>query len=301
MSGQFKRRRRRKVDGVQIVATILAIVFTAIVFIPFWTAVVTSFDTTAGAAKSPFALIPGEFTLENYQYLFERNGRTLLIAYKGSIIVTVGTTVLCIVMQTMCAYGFSRKFPGKKFFFMMLVVTMFFGGGLIPTYLLYKNLGLLNTYWAVIIAGLVNPSTIIIMKNGFESVPMDLQEAAMMDGATELTIFARVMLPLQKPLIASFSLFAIVGNWNIWYWPMLVFSGGGDKTVLQLFLKGIVNNLDVSSKYSDSGVGLGEIIIQYSEGIKMAAVFVVMAPIMIIYPFLQKYFAKGIMVGAVKM
>ena len=150
----------------------------------------------------------------------------------------------------------------------------------------------------MVLLGLVSAYNVIIMKNGFESAPVDLQDAAMIDGANDIQIFWKVMLPLQKPLIATFALFNAVGYWNTWYWPLILLNGN-NKTVLQLFLRSLVNNMSFMnhSKASMSA----DLTSSFSQGIKMAAVFVTMLPIMLVYPFLQKYFVKGIMVGAVKM
>ena len=289
------KKRRKKWDGVQIWSTVLLTVFIAVILIPFWNAVVISLETARAYSLHPASLIPMEFTLNNYKEIFAK-GSALLLAYKGTLITTVFGTAAGMTVSILAAYAFSRPFPGKKFFFRIMVFTMFFGGGLVPTYMLYRNLGLLNTYAGVVIVSLVSVYNILIMKNGFEETPAELQEAAMIDGANDLVIFGRVMLPLQKPLIATFTLFTIVGYWNNWYWPMLMLTKG-DKNVLQLFLRNIVNqtilkNMDGASMAAEQQ--------QFAQGIKMASVFVVMLPIMVVYPFLQKYFTKGILLGAVK-
>lgn len=283
--------KRKKMDGVQIVSTILILLLTIIVFIPFWNVVVISLETADAAAKYPFSWIPMEFTLDNYAELTKRSAG-LLKSYKVTIKMTFLGTVIGMAITVMGAYGFSRKFPGKKLMFRLALFTMFFGGGLVPTYLQYRDMNLLNIYGCVII-GLVSVYNVIIMKNGFESVPMDLQEAAMIDGAHDMLIFYKVMLPLQKPLIATFSLFTIVGYWNSWYWPM-IFTTGENATVLQLFLRNILSSVNSSMEMSGTRM-------VYGYGVRMASVFMVMLPVMVVYPFLQKYFTKGIMVGAVKM
>lgn len=284
---------KKKMDGVQIVSTAAVLLLTIIVFIPFWNAVVISFETSSAAAKYPFSWIPKDFTLDNYKELFGK-GTSLLKSYWMTLKITFWGTLLGMAISVMGAYGFSRNFPGKKLFFRLAMFTMFFGGGLVPTYLQYRNMGLLNEYGCIII-GLVSVYNVIIMKNGFESVPMDLQEAAMLDGAHDMQIFYKVMLPLQKPLIATFSLFTIVGYWNSWYWPMILMTNA-DASVLQLFLRKILNSVD-----SEMAGAIAASKLSYATGMKMASIFLVMFPVMVIYPFLQKYFTKGIMVGAVKM
>lgn len=285
-----------KADRVQITSIVVLTFLTLIILIPFWNAVMISFNTSRGYTLNPFALIPTEFTLDNYRIIFGRQ-EGLLLGYKGSLIVSSAGTLLSMLVTTMAAYAFSRPFPGRKVIFRMMLITMYFGGGLVPTYLLMKSLRLMNTYTGVILISLVSSYNVIIMKNGFQSIPMELQESAMIDGASDLIIFSRIMLPLQKPMIATFTLFTIVGYWNSWYWPMLIFNIGS-KSVLQLFLRAIVNNPDTFSVANVSGL---QEMHQFTMGIKMAAVILVMLPVMCIYPFAQKYFAKGIMVGAVKM
>ena len=289
--------RKHKWQIFDVVTAVLLTLIAVIIFVPFWNAVVISFETTAAYGRNAFAMLPGEFTLDNYLYLL-KSANGLVGAYKSTIGITVVGTALAMLIMVMAAYAFSRQFPGKKFFFMYMVFTMFFGGGLIPTYLMIKNMHLLNTYTAVVLLGLVSAYNIIIMKNGFESSPPALHDAAVIDGATEMQTFWKVMLPLQKPLLATFALFTAVGYWNTWYWPLLLFNGN-DKTVLQLFLRSLVNNMSYMNHSKASMTA--DMTSSFSQGIKMAAVFVTMLPIMLVYPFLQKYFVKGIMVGAVKM
>lgn len=288
-------KRYKKWDGVQILATVLLLILAGIILIPFWNAVVISLETARAYSLYPASLIPMEFTLDNYKEMFAK-GDALLLAYKGTLITTIFGTVIGMTVSVLGAYAFSRQFPGKRFFFRVMIFTMFFGGGLVPTYLLYRNLELLNTYAGVVIVGLVSVYNIIIMKNGFEGTPVELQEAAMIDGANDLVIFAKVMLPLQKPLIATFTLFSMVGYWNSWYWPMLILTKG-DKNVLQLFLRNIVNETILNDA---AGASMAAEQQRFAQGMKMASVFMVMLPIMLVYPFLQKYFTKGILLGAVK-
>lgn len=290
------KKKRKKWTGLEIFCTICMTLLALAIILPFWNTIVISFSTNAAYVKSPFSLWPKQFTLDNYKNIIVRNGNGLLTAYKNTIFVAAVGTLAAMATMVAAAYVFSREFPGKRFFFLASIFTMYFGGGLIPMYLLIKNLGLLNTHAAIILMSLASVYNIIIMKNGFESVPMDLQEAAMIDGANDLKIFAQVMLPLQKPLIATFSLFTIVGFWNNWYWPMLILNKA-DKTLLQLFLKNII---DSAANLKESvGEDLSTMI--FSMGIQMASVLCVITPIMVIYPFLQKYFVKGMLVGSVKM
>ncbi len=293
-----KIKKRRKWRSTEIISVIVLTLLAVLILVPFWNAVVISFESSAEYARHPFSWFPREFTLDNYEFLIGR-GNVLLSAYKSTVGITVIGTLVGMTVSVMAAYVFSRSFPGKKLFFRLMLLTMFFGGGVVPTYMLIKNMGLLDSYAAVILLSLASAYNIIIMKNGFESIPVDLQDAAMIDGATDIKIFTRVMLPLQKPLIATFSLFTAVGYWNSWYWPLLIFNSG-KRTVLQLYLRSVIGNATgAATSRAMSTAALSSNM--FAEGIQMASVFAVMLPIMLVYPFLQKYFVKGILIGAVKM
>ena len=291
--------KKKKWHNTEIIAMIVLTLLAILIVVPFWNAIVISFESSAEYTKHPFSWLPRKFTLENYKYLLGR-GSALLSAYRSTILLTIGGTAAGMAVSTMVAYAYSRDFPGRKLFFRMMILTMFLGGGVIPTYMLIRNLGLLDTYTGIVLLGLASSYNIIIMKNGFESIPMDLQDAAMIDGASEITIFVKIMLPLQKPLLATFSLFTAVGYWNTWYWPLLLLNSG-KKSVLQLFLRSIISNASRSNMAAKTLSSAARQTNLFSEGIHMASVFAVMLPIMVVYPFLQKYFVKGVLIGAVKM
>nr|AHF24443.1 binding-protein-dependent transport systems inner membrane component [uncultured bacterium Contig99] len=299
MSEHTVKKHRRKWEGTEIFSVIVLTILAFLVIIPFWNALVISLETSAAYGQHPFSWLPGEWTLENYRYLFQ-SSNALVMGYKGTLIVTSIGTVVGMSVSVMAAYAFSRRFPGKKVLFGIMVFTMFFGGGLIPIYLQLKRMNLLNTYSAIILLSLISVYNIIIMKNGFDSIPPDLEEAAKIDGANDFVIFLRVMLPLQKPLIATFSLFTAVAYWNSWYWPLITFSGS-QKTVLQLYLRGMISAISSAENGGQMTAAGAASVSSFSQGIKMSSVFMTMLPIMCVYPFLQKYFVKGILVGAVKM
>ena len=293
MKNQKTKKKRKKIDFMDIFSFAFLTFWVILILVPFWNALVISFETAGAYASQRFSWLPTEFTLENYKYLIN-TGTNLGNAYRTTIITTLIGTVTGMAIMTMAAYVFSRQFPGKKLLFRLTIFTMFFGGGLVPTYLLVKNLKLIDTYAIIILMELVSVYSVIIMKNGYEIIPEEIQDAGRIDGANDLQIFFRVMLPLQKPMIATFSLFQAVAYWNSWYWPM-IFINSGKKNTLQLFLRSIVNASE-KAEYGASSKALN----MFSQGIKMASVFAVMVPIMVVYPFLQKYFVKGITVGAIK-
>ena len=273
------------------VLTVLALA----ICLPFYNAIVISFETSAAFNRNPLSLYPAEFTLDNYDYLIHNGG--LLNAYKSTILITVLGTVWGMGASVMAAYTFSRRdMPGRKIFFLLMLFTMFFDGGIVPTYLVMKKYGFIGSYAGVILLIGVSAFNIIIMKNGFEATPPALEEAAKVDGANDIRIFLQVMLPLQAPMLATFTLFTAVAYWNEWFWSLLTLTSSGTQT-LQLYLRMIINS---ASDVTDMSTGMSTES-TFSQGIKMAAVLLTIAPIMLVYPFLQKYFAKGILVGAVKM
>ncbi len=293
------KKRKKRWDSVEILAFIALTVLAILIIIPFWNAVVIAFETSAAYVRSPFSWLPGEFTLDNFKYLGSKSSG-LVRAYVNTIRLAVVGTLLGMAVMVVTAYAFSRNFPGKRPLFLIMLFTMFFGGGLVPTYLLIRNLGLNDTHTAIVMLSLASTYNIIVLRNGFESVPTDLQDAAMIDGANDFTIFAKVMLPLQKPMIATFTLFTIVGYWNNWYWPMLVLNSP-DKTLLQVFLRSLITNASQMALGTEITGITDTMTVTYALGIQMAAVFVVILPIMLVYPFLQKYFVKGTLVGGIKM
>ena len=286
--------RRRKIDGFDVFVFITLTLLFIILIVPFWSIIVTSLSTNESYIKQPFSLWPGEFTLANYISVFAR-GSGLLVAYKNTIIVSVIGTVLGMVVMTMAAYALSRRFTGKRAVFMYFICAMFFSGGTIPTYLNIKNLGLNNTFTGVIMLTLCSVGHVVIIMKGFEGIPKELEESALLDGATQLQVFHKVMLPLNKPVIATYSLFTFVDLWNGWYWPMLILTDS-DKSLLQVYLRNIVNSASRIAGTADAVAGSS-----FSMGVQMACILVVILPVMLIYPYVQKYFVKGIYVGSVKM
>ena len=287
--------RKRKVDGFDVVVFITLTILFIVLVIPFWSIIVTSLSTNEAYIKQPFSLWPKELTWANYISVFAR-GSGLIVAYKNTIIVSIIGTVLGMVVMTMAAYALSRKFMGKRVVFMYFLCAMFFSGGTIPTYLNIRNLELNNTFTGVIMLTLCSVSHVIIIMKGFEGIPKELEESALIDGATQVQTFFKIMIPLNKPVIATYSLFTFVDLWNGWYWPTLLLTDS-KKNLLQVYLRSILGANNILKAEAGS-VGVGQ---TFAIGVQMASVFAVVLPIMLIYPFIQKYFVKGIMVGSVKM
>lgn len=289
------KRKLKSVTAGDVVITVVLTLLAFVIFLPFYNSIVISLETNRAFALHPVSLYPHEFTWSNYSYLIEKG--QIGIGYVNTIFVTVIGTALSMAAMVMMAYALSRRsYPGKRLIFMLMMFTMFFSGGMIPTYLQFKQLGLIDSLWGIIFFSGVSAYNIIILKSGFEQTPVELEDAARIDGANDLVIFFHVMLPLQSALLATFTLFTAVGYWNEWFWSMLLINSG-DKLTLQPVLRAIVAE---SSAFEDMSAGEAGSDV-FTQGIKMAAVMMTMLPIMCFYPFLQKYFVKGVLVGSIKM
>jgi putative aldouronate transport system permease protein len=250
--------------------------------------------------ENPMMLWPKSFTLEAYKYIFETP--VLIRAFGITVFVTVFGTFLNLVFTATGAYGLSKThIPGHRVLLWIVIIPMLFGAGLIPTYILLRNLGLLNTIWVLIIPKLVAPFNLILMRNFFWSIPESLEESARIDGASELRVLWNIILPLSKPVIATVGLFYAVGHWND-YFSGLFFISDNSKWPLQMVLRSIVidfNLLNMGSQNFSNLNDTSRMVIQ-PENIKAATIIFAMVPILMVYPFLQKYFVKGIMLGSVK-
>lgn len=296
MNRKEKLRKRNRLTVGHVLIVFLLFILAIMIIIPFWNAIVISFMPSHEVTRHPAALWPYGFTWENYKYLFERGG--LLGAYKNTLILTLCGTVYGMTISTMMGYAFSQSFPGKKLLFMLVLFTMYFSGGVIPIYLQIKRLGLLDSLLGIILMNGVSAWNIIVIKNGFESTPQALVEAGKIDGANDVRIFFQIMLPLQKPILATFSLFTAVGYWNEWYWSTLSLSTQGSQP-LMVFLRNVINTAEYqASQRASMMADMGRV---FPMGVQMSALVLTMLPIMCVYPFLQKYFMKGMTIGAVKM
>lgn len=241
-------------------------------------------------------LWPLGFTLKGYQTVFKNSG--LVKGFQNTLLyVSLGTAVQ-MVMTVIGAYALSRRdLMLKKIVMFVITVTMFFGGGLIPWFLLMQRLGLYNNLWAMILPGAINTWNMIILRTGFQSLPYELEEAAIVDGASQAKILMRIVLPLAKPVLAVIFLYYMVGNWNSWFNAMVLLKDRS-KYPLQLLLKELLVQDDTTAS-AGNGVSLSTIT-GYQELVKYCVIVVCTFPILCIYPFLQKYFVKGVFVGSIK-
>ncbi|MEJ9219963.1 carbohydrate ABC transporter permease [Paenibacillus glucanolyticus] len=275
---------------------ILLCLLSIVTLYPFLYVLFASISTPAEFVQHRGILLwPKGFSLDSYRMVFENPN--IIRSYLNTIFyVAVGTT-LNILMTALGAYGLSRKnVMWKSTIMMLIVMTMFFDGGLIPKYLLMKNIGMLDTYWALIIPSAMTTWNLIIMRTAFQGVPDALEESARIDGANDWTILFRIIIPLSLPVIAVMVLFYGVWHWNKWF-DALIYLRDRNLFPLQLILREILIQNDTNSMMTSVGGGDR---MPVGETIKYATIMVATLPILFLYPFLQKYFVKGVMIGAIK-
>ncbi|HMM00059.1 MAG TPA: carbohydrate ABC transporter permease [Bacilli bacterium] len=274
--------------AIMVIVGIIAITF----LVPLLNVLASSFSSADRVVAGDVGLFPVEFSLNGYKEIFKNN--TIWTGFKNSLIYTAIGTVIQVTAQMLCAYPLSRKdFKGRKFINLFLVLTMFVSGGMIPTYILVTQLNLYNTIWAIILPGCISVFNIIVIRTYMEtSIPMEVQEAAMIDGCGDFSIFFRIVLPLCRPIIAVMILYAVVGYWNSYFNAMMYVQ---DQSLYPL--QNILNNILISNQ---SSLGGGVTDINTAEQLKYVIIVVSSLPLLIIYPFFQKYFEKGVTIGGVK-
>ncbi len=290
----------KKSIGDRIVDVIIYLVLGLIALstvLPFLYVIAGSFATDKELTERAFFIIPRVWSANAYKYAIHNSN--ILQGLRNSVILTLLGTFMCMVFSLTFAYPLSKShFRGRNFVMNLVIVTMLFGGGMIPSYIVYTNgYHLLDTYWALILPGLISPFNMIIIKKFFQDLPGELEDAAYVDGATDLQVFFRVALPLSKPVIASISLFYGVGFWND-YFASMIYLRTATKYPIQILLRSIIL---LSSTVSESAQDYYDMNgAPPDKAVKMACTVIATMPILCIYPFVQKYFTKGVMVGAVK-
>ncbi|MCI9574075.1 carbohydrate ABC transporter permease [Acetatifactor aquisgranensis] len=289
----------RKSTGDRIVDVIIYVALGLIALstvLPFLYVVAGSFATEKELTEKAFFIIPTQVSLNAYQYAIRT--ANILRGLKNSIILTIMGTVMCMLFSLSFAYPLSKMhFRGRNWIMNLVIVTMLFSGGMIPSYMVINAYGLYDTYWALVLPALINPFNMVIIKKFFTGLPVELDEASYMDGANDLQIFTRVALPLSKPVIASISLFYGVGFWND-YFNSMIYLQTAEKFPIQIQLRSIIL---LSSTFSDAMMDFYDMNgAPPDKAVKMACTVIATVPVLCIYPFVQKYFTKGVMVGAVK-
>lgn len=278
-----------------IVNSLMLVLIGTVMVIPFLYIFAVSFSSLHEYMSSDLLLWPKEWVLDSYRYIFA--SKSFIRSLGLTIFITVIGTLVNLMFTSAMAYGLTRKLPGQSFMLFLVLFTVLFSAGMIPTYMIVKETGLLDSLWALIIPSAIAPFNLIVMRQFFLGIPEELNEAAYIDGANELNTFFKVILPLSKPALATFCLFYAVGHWNNYFAGILYLN---DPTLwpIQVILRQIV-------LLNDPMNSLGSVTMMMEnppppETIQMAATLVATLPILIVYPFLQKHFAKGVMIGSVK-
>ena len=285
------RKKRVKFDWIDVVAHLFNIIFSILILYPVLNTLARSFSGNYAIAANKVTIFPVDFTLKSYKYILD-NPR--ILRSFGNAIVYTAVGVTCNLAATvLMAYPLSKsKLLGRSYILKGMMFTMYFSGGMIPSYLLVSSLGLRDSMWALIIPNIIHTSNCIIMINGFRATPESLYEAAYLDGAGDFQVFVRIALPLAKATIASLGLFYFMSHWNDFFTPML-YLDSADKMPLQVILRSVL--IEENTIEMDPTAGH-----LTPEGIKGAVIFITMIPVMIVYPFAQRYFVGGVMMGSVK-
>lgn len=275
--------------------SIFLMVIVFLTLYPVLNIVAKSFSSEGFINSGQVSILPKGFNLTTYQLII--SDKWFWLNYKNTIVYTVVGTTISLILTTLLAYGLSK--PRLRFRGVLIgiaVFTMFFGGGLVPNYVLIRELGLMNTMWAVVLPGAISIYNMLIMKSFFEGIPKELEEAASIDGLGQFKILLQIILPLSKPIIATIVLFYAVSHWNSWFSAFLYF----DKKELfpvTLYLRNLIKG---ASGAMDAGASSADSLSQINANIKSVTMVLTILPIVTVYPFVQKYFVSGIMLGSVK-
>ena len=291
---------KRKSNVSQIVCHILLTLLSIMVLLPLVILISVSLSDEKDIIEYGYSLIPKNFSLEGYRYVF-KNPTAIFNAYKVTTIFSIAAMVLSVLFMAMLAYPLSRRFmTGRRTWALLLYFCSLFSGGLVPLYILNTQyLHLADTYWIYILPTLVSPWYVFMLRTFFADIPEAIHESAYMDGANEFQILFRIIMPMSKPALATVALFTFLGKWQDWYTSML-YINDQDMISLQYLLQRLMNNIKMlqeQSPMTESYMNVADI---PAETAQMAMAMVVAGPVLLVFPFFQKYFVKGVAVGSVK-
>lgn len=282
---------------------LLVLLITFICIYPFWYIIIYSFSEPGLVDVNPPVFLPRGFSFSNYRDIFELQGffHALLISVLRTVLGTAGAVLSC----SFLGYLFTKnEMPARKWVYRFLILTMYVNGGMISTFIVIKSYGLLNNFWVYILPMLISAYNIVLIKTYVEQLPQSLEESARLDGAGYVRVFTAIILPLSKPIIATVAVFVAVGQWNSWFDNHIYTRGTESLTTLQYLLYNYLNEaqrLAEQIKNSVNSGGISQMVSTISsKGVRMTITVLASLPIFLVYPFMQKYFVKGIMVGAVK-
>jgi putative aldouronate transport system permease protein len=287
---------RTRRDRIELALIYVALgLFAFLAVLPFLHTVARSFSAEAPIARAEVCVWPVNFTLDAYQRLIV--GGAFWRAYVNSFVITVLGTSIQMAMTLLCAYPLSRpRLPGRGLLMGLILFQMIFPPGLIPFYLTVRQLGLMDTYWAVVLPYAINTFNLIVLMSYFRTLPVELEEAALIDGANDLQVLRHVILPVSMPVVMTLTLFYAVENWNL-FLPAIFFINDGNKQPLQVILRDMIWSMQLmtqtaSAEQFERFAGI--------EALKAASVFIAALPMLVVYPFVQRYFIRGVMLGAIK-
>ena len=282
---------------ILILNNILLVMLVLCVLVPLIYVVLGSFTQPNVLLNNGLTLNPADWTLQGYKKVFTDS--QMLIGFRNSIFYSVTFSFISVGLTLFAAYPLSREnFVGRKFFMMIFVITMFFNGGLIPTYLLVKNINMLDTIWAILLPGAINVWNLILARTYFQGIPNELREAATVDGSNDTQYFFKILLPLCKPIIAVLVLYQFVAQWNS-YFDAMIYLNNTNLQPLQIVLRTILVQNQATSNMGTNAADTAQLQ-EIAQMIKYSSIVISSLPLMLMYPFFQKYFEKGIMVGSIK-
>ncbi|MBT3271977.1 MAG: carbohydrate ABC transporter permease [Spirochaetales bacterium] len=285
--------KRRPTIGDWAIGAILSIWAVAIL-LPVYNVIVVSLSTEIGAIRARLPLWPRPFDFTSYKWVLLSGA--IKYGFRNTLILLVVGVPYTMFLSTSLAYSLAKKLPGMSVVSFLLIATLYFGGGLIPFYLVVRNLGLVNSIFSMILPHGATVFYVIILRNFFQNVPPDIEESAFMDGASDIRIYAQIILPISTPILVTIGLFVAVNYWNEW-WHSLLFISEGKKQSLQLVLRSILMEVTQLTSTVPEDYDISKL---YNNGIRAAVVVITTAPIAALYPFLQKYFVRGLTSGALK-
>jgi len=282
-----------RITAFDVIIALIMTLFCATIVLPFAHLLAVSLSGQGAVMRNEVSLLPKDFTFTNYKEIFRYGD--FAGAYGNTLFVTIVGTALSLSTTAMAAYALSRrKIVGHKLFSTMIMITMFFGGGMIPTYMLVRDLGLLDTRWSMILPYMISTWNLIIMRSFFTGYPREIVESGYMDGLTDAGVFVRLVLPTSKAALATIGLYYAVAYWNS-YMSARLYIRDTDLYPAQMLLQQMVSGfIDTGLAFRADETDLA------SQSAQAACILIVIAPIMCVYPFIQKYFVKGVMVGSIK-
>jgi ABC-type sugar transport system, permease component len=292
------KKKKQKISMMDLVIKVVIGFFVILSLLPFYQTIIVSLSREGDKYTQAVYLLPRHFDLSAYRYLLHEG--KVVSGFLVTLFITIAGTLLSLAITIPAAYALTKKsLPGRNLIMNLIIFTMFFSGGLVPYFITIKNIGLINHVAVMIIPTAVNTFNLILMKNFFKELPLSLEESAKIDGARNFTVLLNIIVPISKPIIAAISLFYAVDRWNEW-WLGMLFINDSSKFPLQLVLRNaivnmstMINNVSALDKASQMGNS-------YSESVQNAIIVIAAVPILMVYPFIQKYFAQGIMIGSIK-